>query len=150
MSELIWGYKYFDELSTEELYKILSLRNRVFVVEQNCIYNDTDGKDLSCFHLCGYVNNILVAYARIGPPGLFYPEPIIGRVVTDPAFRGKGFGKELMKEAIQFINRQFEAKYIKLSAQLYLVDFYEDLGFNQVGEGYLEDNIPHIEMIYPK
>ena len=93
MSQVSWSYKEFDQLTPLELYRIFSLRNKVFVVEQNCVYDDTDGKDLNCFHLSGYINDELVAYARIVPPGISYAEPSIGRIVTSPSVRRKGFGR---------------------------------------------------------
>lgn len=142
-----WTYKFFDELTTTELYDILWLRSRVFVVEQNCVYLDTDYKDQKSYHLMGKINNILVAYVRILPPGLSYEEASIGRVITNPDFRGNGYGIDLMNLAIEKTLSQFNANSIKIGAQLYLHKFYSDLGFVQSGEEYLEDGIPHIEML---
>jgi ElaA protein len=143
-----WTYKHFNELSTTELYQILTVRNIVFVVEQNCVYLDTDDKDNKSWHLCGWDNGTLVAYARILPQGISYKEASIGRVVTHPDFRKKGYGKLLMKEAIEKTLMQFNTSAIKISAQLYLLDFYTSLGFKTCSEQYLEDDIPHIEMIW--
>ena len=145
--QLNWKYNSFNELGLAELYSILQLRNEVFVVEQNCVYQDADNKDALSYHLSGWDANTLVAYCRILPPGISYPEASIGRVVTSPAYRNNGCGLELMKEAIIQTLAQFECNAIKISAQLYLQKFYEQLGFIQVSETYLEDNIPHIEML---
>lgn len=143
-----WKYKKFDKLTNIELYDILKLRNTVFVVEQNCVYLDTDDKDLQSWHLLGYEQNQIIAYLRILPPGLSYKEASIGRVVTHPHFRKNGYGIELMKTGIEKTLEQFNTYSIKISAQCYLLKFYSNLGFIAVGEEYLEDDIPHIEMIY--
>jgi ElaA protein len=148
MSTLNWEYKHFTALTHKELYAILDLRNKVFVVEQNCVYNDTDGKDLNCWHLCGWQNNVLVAYARIIAPGISYEEASIGRVITHPDFRKLGYGKELMTIAIEKTNAQFNVNTIKIGGQLYLEKFYNNLGFQTCSEAYLEDGIPHVEMVY--
>jgi len=148
MSTLNWEYKHFTALTNKELYAILDLRNKVFVVEQNCVYNDTDGKDLNCWHLCGWQNNVLVAYARIIAPGISYEEASIGRVITHPDFRKLGYGKELMTIAIEKTNAQFNVNTIKIGGQLYLEKFYNNLGFQTCSEAYLEDGIPHVEMVY--
>lgn len=145
-----WTYKFYDELTTNELYDILWLRSSVFVVEQNCVYLDPDYKDQKSFHLMGKINNVLVAYVRIIPPGLSYEEASIGRVLTNPDFRSKGYGVELMKLAIEKTMNQFNVQSIKIGAQLYLLKFYSELGFVQSGEEYLEDGIPHIEMLLKK
>jgi len=145
-----WKYKKFDELTNIELYEILKLRNTVFVVEQNCVYLDTDDKDLQSYHLLGYKQNQLIAYLRILPPGISYNEASIGRVVIHSNFRKHGNGIELMKTAIVKTLEQFDTDSIKISAQCYLLNFYSNLGFVAVGEAYLEDDIPHIEMIYKK
>ncbi len=143
-----WTYKHFNELSAYEVYNIISLRNRVFVVEQNCVYDDTDQKDLEAWHLCGFENETLVAYARILAPGVSYEEPSIGRVITAPEYRQKGYGTQLMKMAIEETLHQFNTKHIRISAQEYLLRFYESLGFQSTGKSYLEDGIPHVEMVY--
>jgi ElaA protein len=146
--QLKWKLNYFKELSTEELYTILQLRNEVFVVEQNCVYQDADSKDSISFHLSGWDGVNLVAYCRILPPGVSYTEASIGRVVSSPQYRNKGYGKQLMNEAIIHTLAQFECNTIKISAQLYLQKFYEQLGFVKLSDSYLEDNIPHIEMLF--
>ena len=148
--ELKWKLNYFKELSTEELYTILQLRNEVFVVEQNCVYQDADNKDSISFHLSGWDGGNLVAYCRILPPGVSYTEASIGRVVSSPQYRNKGYGKQLMNEAIINTLAQFGCNTIKISAQLYLQKFYEQLGFVKLSDSYLEDNIPHIEMLFSR
>ena len=147
--QLKWKLNYFKELSTEELYTILQLRNEVFVVEQNCIYQDADSKDSISFHLSGWDGVNLVAYCRILPPGVSYTEASIGRVVSSPQYRNRGYGKQLMNEAIIHTLAQFECNTIKISA-LYLQKFYEQLGFIKLSDSYLEDNIPHIEMLFSR
>jgi len=146
MAQLNWQYKAFNELTPAELYSILKLRSKVFVVEQNCVYLDTDDKDQFAFHLSGWDNDTLVAYARILPPGLSYSEASIGRVVTDPMHRKTGAGRLLMKHAIEKTFAQFGKGDIKIGAQLYLLQFYGSLGFIKSGAEYLEDGIPHVEM----
>ncbi len=147
MQNIDWAYKHYSELTTSELYDLLWLRSKVFVVEQNCVYLDNDYKDQNSYHLLGSMDKVIVAYVRILPPGLSYDEASIGRVVTNPDFRGKGYGLDLMKLAIEKTVHQFKVKSIRISAQCYLIKFYSSLGFSTSGEEYLEDNIPHIEMI---
>jgi ElaA protein len=141
-----WTIKRFDELTSNELYAILQLRNEVFIVEQNCIYNDIDGKDQPAWHLMANVDDKLVAYTRILPPGISYTDPAIGRVVTSSSKRRSGLGRELMKRSIEACEKLFGRISISLSAQVYLQSFYESLGFIVVGEEYLDDGIPHIKM----
>ena len=145
--QLKWKYNFFNELGVDELYAILQLRNEVFVVEQNCVYQDADNKDAASYHLTGWEGNTLAAYCRILPPELSFSEASIGRVVSSPAYRNTGCGRELMNEAILRTLAQFDCNTIRISAQLYLKKFYEQLGFTQVSETYMEDNIPHIEML---
>lgn len=147
---LTWNYKKFDELDPKELYSILTLRNRVFVVEQNCVYLDTDGMDEGSFHLCGWDGDLLAAYARIIPPGVVYPQASIGRVVSNPDCRKMGAGKLLMQKAIEEIYSHFDVREIKIGAQLYLESFYSSLGFKRISDVYLEDGIPHIKMLHSK
>ena len=144
--ELTWKYSSFSDLLAVELYAIMQLRNEVFVVEQNCVYQDADNKDRKSFHLAGWYKDELVAYCRILPPGLAFENASIGRVVTSPAYRKTGSGKTLMTLAISSTLHQFSCDQITISAQLYLKRFYTSLGFTQKSETYLEDNIPHIEM----
>jgi ElaA protein len=122
------------------------LRIEVFTVEQNCVYQDADGKDQQSFHLCGWDGNQLAAYCRLLPEGLSYHHPSIGRVVTSPLYRKGGHGRLLMQKAIVQSEKQFNDPIIIISAQLYLKNFYGSLGFDQISDVYLEDNIPHIKM----
>lgn len=147
MNQYKWHCKSFQNLAVEELYAIMHLRSEVFVVEQNCPYLDPDGKDLQSWHLMGWDQDKLVAYSRLLPAGLAFEEISIGRVVSSPAYRGKGAGKELMRNAIEMAYQLFGQQPIRIGAQLYLQKFYESLGFVQVSEMYLEDDIPHIEMV---
>ena len=140
--------KEFGELSNIELYDILKLRAEVFVVEQNCPYQDMDDKDQNSLHLMFWENDYLIAYTRLLDKGISYPEyASIGRVVTSPTIRGKGIGKKLMAESIKVCIKHFGKTAIKISAQFHLKTFYEEFGFVTTGHQYLEDNIPHIAMI---
>jgi len=150
MSSMHWKIKSFEELTTQELYEIIRLRIAIFVVEQNCPYQDADKKDEKSFHLMGYKNNELLAYARILPPGISYPDVSIGRVVSSSTVRGKGIGKLLMTQALAEIKNKFGSTSVRISAQSYLINFYSSFGFISVGEEYLEDNIPHQEMLIEK
>lgn len=148
---LIWTCNKMDELTPVELYLILKLRSEVFVVEQNCVYLDADGKDMQAYHLCGWLNNeVLVAYARLLAPGVSYSEASIGRVVTSPAHRKDGYGRILMQKAIDHTMELFNISSIKIGAQQYLTRFYNDAGFTVTSEPYLEDGIPHVEMLLGK
>lgn len=137
----------FKELSAEELYQILQLRSEVFVVEQNCVYQDIDGKDQKAIHVIGEYDNKIVAYTRIFKPGDYFENASIGRVVVDANYRDRKWGHDLIRESITGIARHFGESPITISAQLYLQKFYESHGFAVVGETYLEDGIPHIEML---
>ena len=141
-----WSLKKFHELTLDELYAILQLRSKVFIVEQNCIYNDVDGKDQLAWHLAVTENGKLIAYTRILPPGVVYTGPAIGRVVILSSQRGSGLGRELMIRSIEHCENLFGPTSITLSAQAYLKKFYESLGFFATGDEYLDDGIPHIEM----
>ncbi|HEV7783567.1 MAG TPA: GNAT family N-acetyltransferase [Chitinophagaceae bacterium] len=142
-----WVLKKFDQLSPAELYAIMQLRNEVFVVEQDCVYQDADNKDQHSYHYMGWGNDLLIAYTRILPPGLSYIEPSIGRVVTSPSARGNGLGRELMERSITQALHLFGDQSIRIGAQLYLVGFYTSLGFQQTGDPYDEDGIKHVEMV---
>jgi len=142
-----WSLKKFDDLGVQELYAILRLRSEVFVVEQNCVFQDMDNKDQSAFHLMGWENNALAAYTRIVPPGVAYEFCSIGRVITSPAARGGGVGKLLMEKSIEEAQHLFGKVPIKIGAQLYLKGFYTLFGFKQSSDPYDEDGIEHIEMI---
>ncbi|MDB5000602.1 MAG: putative acyltransferase [Mucilaginibacter sp.] len=139
--------KFFNELTVTELYNILRLRSEVFVVEQNCVYQDIDNKDLKCYHLMLFKDNELAAYARLVPPGLSFNEMSIGRVVSNPKYRRTGAGRILMKLAIEKCQQVFAEGAIKIGAQTYLLNFYSSLGFVVASEPYDEDGIPHIDMI---
>ncbi|MBB6005076.1 GNAT family N-acetyltransferase [Arcicella rosea] len=144
-----WYLKHFRDLTTIELYQILQLRNEVFIVEQNCPFQDLDDKDLISFHFIGFDTSSqkIVAYTRLIAPGISYEEASIGRVVTSPLARGGGFGKTLMFKSIEMMEEIFAGSPIRIGAQLYLKQFYESFGFQQVSEIYLEDGIEHIEML---
>jgi ElaA protein len=148
---ITWQLKSFEQLTNNELYDILALRASVFVVEQNCAFLDTDGaKDLESLHL--FAQNQLkqvIAYCRLLPAGLAYPECSIGRVVTDSKYRNTGLGRTLMQKAIQAIEQKFGTISIRIGAQLYLKSFYESFGFKIASNTYLEDGIAHIEMLMP-
>ena len=139
----------FYKLNLDDMYQTMSLRQEVFVVEQNCPYLDADGKDQDAWHLMGFdETNNLIAYTRLLPAGISYEKyASIGRVVTSPKGRGKGAGKDIMKASIEWCAQLFPNQPVKISAQTYLLKFYKNLGFEPVGEGYLEDDIPHIAMI---
>jgi len=145
-----WKIKKFNELNIEEIYKILALRNEIFIVEQECPYLDCDDKDLNSYHLFLTENGQIVSYLRILEKGVSYDEISIGRVAVKKSYRGKGISRKMMQKAIEFIENNLSENTIKIQAQAYLLDFYSSLGFKVVSEEYLEDNIPHIDMIYKK
>ena len=139
--------KYFKDLSNDELHDLLQLRSEVFVVEQNCVYQDVDGKDKQALHVLGFKNDKIVAYTRIFKPGDYYTEASIGRVVVIKSERKYKYGYDIMKASLDVIKEQFNTSSVTLSAQVYLKHFYNNLGFKEVGEEYLEDDIPHIKMM---
>jgi len=139
--------KSFGVLTTEELYQILRIRAEVFIVEQECVYQDIDDKDQKALHVIGTKNNEIVAYTRLFKPGDYFEEASIGRVLVKASERKYGYGKDIMKASIKAVEKHYKTSVIKVSAQLYLERFYHTLGFDQVGEGYLEDGIPHIGMV---
>ncbi|WP_127845985.1 GNAT family N-acetyltransferase [Psychroflexus aestuariivivens] len=136
----------FQELSTREIYDILQLRSEVFVVEQDCVYQDIDGHDEAAFHLTFYEGKVLAAYSRILPANAYFDELSIGRVIVKSSFRSQKLGHKLMKESIDFAQKKYPNQDIVISAQQYLIKFYESHAFKIEGEGYLEDDIPHIKM----
>ena len=148
MNDLSIYFKTFSELTKHELFDIYFLRQEVFIVEQNCVYQDIDQKDHYSYHLLAYDNEILVAYLRIVYPGISYNEPSIGRVVTRMSHRRRGLSKNIVKAAIQKVRDVYNHSNIRISAQEYLIPFYKSLDFVSVGEVYLEDDIPHIEMMH--
>lgn len=147
MENFTWTIKAFDELSTKELYSILKARIDVFVVEQNCPYPDVDGYDPQAIHLWAEDKGEVVAYCRIFEPGIKYPETSIGRVLTNQKYRKMNLGKTLMRFAINIIEARYPKSSIRISAQDYLLTFYKELGFFPTGKNYLEDDIPHSEML---
>jgi ElaA protein len=147
-ANIMWQVKHFAELTVDELYDLLRLRSEVFVVEQNCVFLDMDDKDQYCHHVLGWWGYDLVAYTRLVPKGVSYPEyDSIGRVVTSAMVRGEGVGKLLMEESIRQLQNLWGNVPIKIGAQLYLKKFYESLGFEQCGPVYDEDGIDHIPMV---
>ena len=141
-----WKIKPFNELLIAELYSVLQLRSEVFVVEQNCVYQDLDGKDEKALHLIGTFDDKIVAYARLFKPNDYFENASIGRVVIDQNYRDRKWGHEMMQQAIAGIQEHFGETKITISAQLYLQKFYETQGFVKTSEMYLEDDIPHIQM----
>lgn len=139
--------KTFDQLTTEELYQILRLRSAVFVVEQDCVYQDVDNKDQKALHVVGVKDGEIVAYTRIFKPGDYFENVSIGRVVVAQDQRKYGLGKQIMQASLTAIKERFSNKPIEISAQSYLLKFYTELGFNAFGEEYLEDGIPHRRML---
>ncbi|KAJ49280.1 ElaA protein [Clostridium tetanomorphum] len=145
-----WKIKRFEELSVEEIYEILRRRNQVFIVEQQCPYDDADEKDKSAYHLFCEDKGQIVAYIRILDKGISYDEISIGRVLVHKEYRGMGLARQLMIKGMDYIENTLGEKQIRISAQKYLTDFYKSLGFKIVSSVYFEDNIPHIEMFYEK
>lgn len=141
-----YSWKTFDELSLDDLYAILNLRQKVFVLEQDCPYIDADYSDQDAFHLLGYKDNDLIAYLRAFKPGIKYEGSSLGRIVTEINSRGLGVGKKIIKEGVKFLKKEYPDNEIIISAQHRLEDFYIDLGFTSRGEVYLEDDIDHIQM----
>lgn len=138
--------KKFEAFSLQELYEVLQLRSEVFVVEQDCVYQDIDGKDEEALHVLGVKNGKIVAYTRCFRPGVYFKEAAIGRMLVRKNERKYGYAHQVLKASIETIADEYNSKIIKLSAQQYLTDFYESHGFQIVGEGYLEDGIPHVAM----
>jgi ElaA protein len=143
-----WLLKKFEELTPYHLYTILQLRNEVFVVEQNCVFQDADDKDQDAHHLMGFNEKKLIAYARLIAPGNIYEQASIGRVVTSPSIRKCGVGQKLMEQSIRACDDLYGTNDIKIGAQVYLKKFYESFGFQQVSDMYMEDGIPHIYMVH--
>ncbi len=142
-----FSVKHFRELSTMELYEILRARAQVFIVEQTCVYQDLDGKDMNAYHLCIRENGELVAYMRVLDRGVSYPEASLGRIITTSKGRARGLGALILKEGIKVAVERFEADKLVISAQCQARGFYEKEGFFAVGEPYLEDDIPHVKMV---
>ncbi|TCK67855.1 ElaA protein [Winogradskyella wandonensis] len=138
--------KHFIDLNTKELYDVLQLRSEVFVVEQDCVYQDLDGKDQEAIHVLGYENQQLVAYTRLFDAGFYFNEASIGRVVVAKDKRQNNYGYDIMNASIKAISKYYDTDKITISAQTYLKRFYNNLGFKATGDEYLEDGIPHIKM----
>lgn len=142
-----WNLKKFDELTNLELYNLLKERTLVFVVEQNCPYLEVDGKDPFSYHLFKEDNGEIIAYLRIVPAGISYQEVSLGRVFVKREYRGQGMAKELLKRGLDFIQKELKETNVKIQAQDYLRSFYSSFGFQTISETYLEDNIPHVDML---
>ena len=146
MKDVVWKIKEFNELSVNELYQILKIRQEIFIVEQTCYYLDADGYDEKAIHLWAEKEGEILAYCRIFKEGVKYEEPSIGRVLTNQNFRNFKLGKILMKLALELIEARLGSKKVRISAQDYLIKFYNEFGFYDTGKKYLEDDIPHTEM----
>nr|WP_319271657.1 GNAT family N-acetyltransferase [uncultured Draconibacterium sp.] len=145
---MTFKFKHFSELTTNELYDILQLRAEIFVVEQDCVYNDIDGLDKNAIHQFMEKDGQIVAYSRLLKPGTRFNDYSIGRVAVKESVRGTGLGIQMMEEAKRYILENWKPEKIKISAQKYLRKFYEDLGFKIVTDEYLEDGIPHYGMLF--
>lgn len=145
-TDLIWKTKTFGELTTEELYQILRVRSEVFIIEQNCNYQDLDNTDQKALHLWAEENGKIIAYCRLFNANIKYNESSIGRVLTASKHRKRNLGKQMMKYAVQIIENRFKTSKIRISAQDYLIDFYQEFGFIATDKKYLEDGLPHTEM----
>lgn len=146
--KLNWEIKHYNELSLDDFHDLIALRIKVFVIEQNCPYQELDGKDKKAFHLIGKSSKgEILGTLRVLPPGISYDEASIGRVVIDEKVRGQKLGHLMMKKALIFIENKFEDNTVRISGQKYLKKFYEDLNFVDIGKEYLEDGIPHLEMV---
>jgi ElaA protein len=143
-----WIIKSFEQLDCDELYKIIRERINVFIVEQECPYSECDGNDRNSYHLYARDEGKIIAYARILKPGISYKETSIGRVLVKENYRGQGLGRKLMEKSLKFVLNEMGEKKVRISAQEYLLDFYSGLGFVKESDTYLEDGIPHIEMLY--
>lgn len=148
MTNILWQFARFDQLTLDQLYAILQARSTVFVLEQNCVYLDIDGKDQLSQHLCAWnENQELLAYLRIVPPGISFTEVSLGRVITTEQTRGTGIGKQLLQKGITACHDNYPGQTIRIGAQYYLEKFYQSFGFVTDSEIYLEDGIPHVEMV---
>lgn len=145
-----WYIKKFEELTANELYEILRARAEVFVVEQNCVYQDLDEKDRRSYHLFSEENGEIASYARLIEKGVSYEEASIGRLLTRETFRGIQLGRETLERALAFLTGEMKEEKIRISGQLYLLKFYEHMGFKTTSEVYLEDEIEHVQMLYEK
>ena len=148
MNPLRWTWQPFNELAPATLYAILELRSRIFVVEQNCVFLDMDGVDSACEHLCGFdENNRLLAYLRLVPPGVKCVEPSLGRLVVAQDARRHGLARRAIELGLERLRERYPGQTIRIGGQRYMEAFYASMGFVATGEPYLEDGIPHVEMI---
>jgi ElaA protein len=147
--DLDWQWSAFDALTPQALYAVLAARSAVFVVEQACSYQDLDGYDARADHLVGWSGGDVAAYCRVFGPGVKYPEASVGRVLTTGAFRRTGAGRQLMTRALAAIDARYAGSGTRISAQAYLERFYGSFGFETVSAPYMEDDIPHVEMLRP-
>lgn len=141
-----WKVFSFEDLTIHELYTILQERNAIFVVEQECAYQEIDGRDQESLHLSAWDGDVLVAYARLMPAGVKYEEPSIGRVIVNSEYRGQGIARELIDRAMKAMREKWDVQSIKLHAQSHLTSFYGSFGFDEISESYLDDGIPHTDM----
>ena len=144
---LSWQWCRLGELSAEQLYAVLAARVAIFIVEQNCAYQDLDGLDIDAEHLIAWSGADLAGYLRVLAPGTRFADPSIGRIITTKAFRGSGLGRELVAKGIERVRLRYPGQPVRISAQKYLQKFYGDFGFAAASEPYLEDGIPHLEML---
>lgn len=149
MTPLRWSWHGWGELTPSVLYEILRLRSATFVVEQDCVFPDMDGRDPQCEHLCGWRGETLTAYLRLVPPAVRTKEVALGRVVVEKSSRGQGLGREVMLEGLKRCTQRYPGQPVKVSAQQHLENFYQSLGFSTAGEAYLEDGIWHVDMVKP-
>lgn len=147
---MMWQVKRFEQLELIELYHILKSRMDIFVVEQKCAYPDIDGIDPDCYHLFKKDQGEIVAYARLVPKGILHDQPLIGRIIVNHDYRKQGYGRDLINQAIKIILEDWQESEIMLQGQTYLRDFYQSFGFEAVSEPYLEDGIPHVDLILKK
>ncbi|KPQ37411.1 MAG: ElaA protein [Phormidesmis priestleyi Ana] len=147
-TQIRWTWRWFDELPATEVYEMLAVRQQVFVVEQDCLYLDADGRDSNAWHLFGYdPHQQLIAYARLLPPNTRYPEPSIGRVLVRKAARGHGLGRQLITLCLEKCGAEYPEQNVRISAQVYLTEFYKSFGFQPTGEPYDDGGIPHVGMV---
>jgi len=145
---VLWRSAAFDALTTTELYELLQLRTEVFVLEQNCLFQDIDGSDVQAMHLMGHIDGVLVAYARCFAAGVKFTEASIGRIATRTSVRGLGLGHQLVQQAVGVIRKSWGTQPIRIGAQARLKYFYQEHGFEDMGVPYVEDGIDHLEMVW--
>lgn len=145
--DLKWSWYAWQQLPPDVLHAFLKLRSDIFVVEQNCVFSDMDGRDPACEHLCGFAGNDLVAYLRLVPPGLKSPEAALGRLVVDKDHRGHGHSRRAIELGLVRCAEKYAGVPVRIQAQAHLAVFYASMGFTQIGAEYLEDGIPHVDML---